>query len=157
MGGAKRPAAALGCLLCISVLLAGCGGSSSSGTMSAHEFQAKGNAICASASRQLHQIGTPTSESQFAPYLKKALALAESEISQVAALRPPSSYRQPLEDALSQSRHAASLLGEFAAKLAGKQVKVSAFESFSKQLNPLNKRINADYIKAALPECAKES
>jgi hypothetical protein len=147
---------AVSILVCVCVVLAGCGGGSA-GRMSAQEFQAKGNAICASASRRLHKIGAPTSESQFVPYLKKAIALAESEISQIAALRPPSSYRQPLQDALSESRHEALLFNEFTAKLAGKQVKVSAFEGFSKQLDPLNKRINADYIKAALPECAKEN
>jgi hypothetical protein len=155
MGGSKVRRR-VSCVLGTCTLLVGCGGSSSSRVLSAQEFKAKGNAICLTATRRLHELGTPTSESRFGPYLKKAIPLAESEVAQLSSLQAPAQYKQPMRDALSQSRSAASLLNGFAAKLASNQVKISAFADFSKQLDPLTKQINADYAKAGLPECAKE-
>jgi hypothetical protein len=152
----KKLAGTLGSLLTVGALISGCGGSSSPSTLSASEFRAKGNAICTEAIRRLHAIGTPTSESQFAPYLKKTVPLAEEEDSKLAGLDPPASYSQPLKEALSQSRQTASLINGFTAKLASKQVKVSAFSGFAKQLGPLEKKINADYTNAGLTACAKE-
>jgi len=139
----------------ICILLAGCG-SSSSGTMSAKEYQSKGNAICAKSLKQLKALGQPNSERQFIEYLPKAVAISEGEVAQLSGLSAPSSNKASFHAAISGATRATSILAEFSKKLTEKQVKLSAFSTIQKQVGSLGAQINANFTKAGLPECARE-
>lgn len=135
---------------------AGCGSSShnssaTSGKTASAQYVSAGQSICASAQRQLHAIPRPTSVNQLAPYFEKTLALGENELRQLRALHPPAQDAAPLRSALSLFQRQGAAL-----RAAVRQIKSGGSAgNFLAKVNTLGKQVNADFRKAALPECAK--
>lgn len=70
-------------------LIAGCGGGSDD-TLSADEFRAQADAICADTNRETDAIASPTSAGELLQYLKDGQAASATGLEKLKALKPPS-------------------------------------------------------------------
>ena len=137
----------------------GCGSSShdssaTSGTSASTQYVSAGQSICASVLSHLRGIPRPTSPNQLVPYFEKTLPLAENELRQLRALHPPSQDAAPLHSALSLSQRQAAALRAAAHQLKSGGSARNYLSDLAK-VGALNNHVNADFRKAALPECAK--
>ena len=66
---------AIGCI----ALVAGCGGGTSSSTLSPEEYRTQADAICTTFDTAQNAVGDPTGPDDVAPYLAKLLPLAENQ------------------------------------------------------------------------------
>lgn len=72
------------------LVLAGCGGG---GTLSKTDFVKKADAICRDAKAKAAKLGRPTSAADLSAYVKKAKAVSDKELSDLRALKAPSSVK----------------------------------------------------------------
>lgn len=71
------------------LLLAGCGGGGGSTGSGKAAYLAQAEAICTRANAAVKAVAGPTGATDFAPYVRKIVTLAETTTAQIAGLTPP--------------------------------------------------------------------
>lgn len=153
-------------LACCSVLmLAGCGSSSSSRTSSTGTtgtsaagadatFFAQANAVCRESQKIGSALPQPHNEAELAPFLERALTLAQDEVSKVSALQPPADKAAAYRVWLSSLNQT---LGELrAAVVAAKAHKTTEVDALVREGGGLSQRSLTRAAEVGLTACAKE-
>lgn len=81
-------------------LIAGCGGGSDD-SLSADEFRAQADAICADTTRETDALASPTSADELLAYLKDGQRVQGAGLEKLKALEPPSDLKDDWDKALS--------------------------------------------------------
>lgn len=137
----------------LTVALAGCGGSSSSPSSSPSAYRDAVNKICAADNAKIKAL--PASTTNSVAGLQKLLSIELRAVSQVKALRPPSSISTQVNTWLATVSQTASnatqLLG---AVQSGDKPKTQALAS---QAQTLNTQTNSQARALGLTSCAQNS
>jgi hypothetical protein len=115
----------------------------------------QGNTICRDALQQLKALPAPTTADQVVSYLQTALPIAEHELAQLQALHPPARGKAPFRAALAGAGHENSILSSYLQRLSHGSANADEFASVEKQLGRIDPRVNANFRRAGLAECAK--
>lgn len=151
---------ALAC--CSMLMLAGCGGASSSPTGSTGAsatstdgaFLAQANAVCRESQKIGSALPQPHNEAELAPFLERALTLAQDEVSKVSALHPPADKAAAYRTWLSSLDQT---LGELrAAVVAAKAHKATEVDALVREGGGLSQRSLTRAGEVGLTDCAKE-
>ncbi|MDQ6811340.1 MAG: hypothetical protein M3Z95_05530 [Actinomycetota bacterium] len=155
MPSARPIALVLGaCLLC--VLIAGCGGASSTAAgkpSRAPAYVAAADAVCVQAQAELHKLSEPTTPGQAVAYLPSAIAIINRETLRLAALDPLASRRGWFGAALSDARKLAGVLAAFLHQLRAGIVELATFSQVQTQSTTLRTEINGSFRQAGLSRC----
>lgn len=140
-----RPVVAVLAVLAAAAFIAGCGGGSSD--LSAAEFRAQADAICADLNTQIDGLTQPTSAETFLPYLRAGLPIQKAQLKKLEALKPPSD----LKAAYAEAMH---LQEQQLAAISGAADRIEAGESAEAVVNDVSGDIDA--IKTKSDAKAKE-
>ena len=138
------------------LFLAGCGGSGSSPAVSApRAYLASANAICSEQLAELNKLPQPTTPEGATSYLPKALAIMQSEATQLTALQMPEDKRAQVKAGLASAGELAAVLRGFLHKLRSGIVEVSTFGQVEARSDALKAEIDAHFRQAGLERCTE--
>jgi hypothetical protein len=138
------------------VLLAGCGGSSSSPAASAPPaYLASANAICSQQVGKLDKLPQPTTPEGATSYLPKALAIMQIEETQLTALRVPADKQAQLKAGLASEEELSKVLSGLLHKLRSGIVEISSLGELQTRSNALKADVDAHFRQAGLDRCAE--
>ena len=145
------PLAAVGAAL----LLAGCGGSSGSSSSSSSSFVASANKICAATGAQIEALpAAGNTTTSIAIALGGEIPLITSELSQLKALKPPSSDASDWSSTLSDLAQGSALLPQIEA--AAKANNAAQVQALGSQIKPSSDKATALATKLGLTQCAAD-
>jgi hypothetical protein len=156
-----RTIGALGAIIVLA--LAGCGGSSkkssgssSSGTLSKSEFISQVDATCKSFNDQEKSLGTPSSAADIGPFIDKAVALLNKQISQLQTFesKAPAEVKSDYSKALALLKQDADVLGQVKAATTPK-IDTAKVQQLESKGQTLGNQANALAKKIGLSECGK--
>jgi len=138
------------------LLLAGCGGSSSSpGASAPPAYLASANAICSVQLAKLNKLTQPTTPEGATSYLPKALVIMQGEETQLTALRVPADKQAQLKAGLASEGELANVLRGLLHKLRSGVVELSSFGELQARSDALNADVDAHFRQAGLERCAE--
>ena len=88
-------------------------------------------------------------------YLAAAVPIAHAEIPQLGALRLPAHYAASLQRALQLAGQEEGALKSLLSKLHNGQPFATVYSELYAATKSLDPQVNAAFVKAGLPECAK--
>jgi hypothetical protein len=159
--GSHESAAVRRAILCLgltSAVLAGCGGSSSSSTLTHQQLVAKANAICAQRNTSIEALPKSLRDlskvSTLATYLGRVESIDRPLIAKLKALKPPAADKATWQRTMADNDNVfrAATKAQAAAH-AGNAAEV---RRISGQLPPLNQKLQADGVHLGLTECLKQ-
>jgi hypothetical protein len=138
------------------LLLAGCGGSSSSPAASAPPaYLASADAICSAQLAKLNKLTQPTTPEGASTYLPKALAIMQSEQTELTALQVPADKRAQLKAGLVSEGELSNVLRGLLHKLRSGVVEISSFGEVQARSAALKADVDAHFREAGLDGCAE--
>lgn len=152
----RRPIASVlaGCaLVCACLLLAACGGSSS--TAASQAYVARGEQICATQLALLARLRRPTTPDQAVTYLPRVLAVLHAESTRLQTLDPTAPARSQLALALADTTRLSTLLSGFLDRLRTGIVEITTFGQIQSQSNALRLQIDTHFRRAGLVRCVQ--
>lgn len=121
--------------LSLAVALAGCGGGSGK-PLTASEYRAKADAICANANADLKAVPQPTSPGELDEFVDKAKPVVKNAIDDLEGLRPPSELRDAANRWNAQNEKALQGLDALKdAKLSEIQARAAEFAQINEDAN----------------------
>lgn len=138
------------------LLLAGCGGSSTSPHASGPpSYLASANAICSVQLAKLDRLPQPTTPEGATSYLPKALAIMQSEQTQLTALQLPANREAQLKAGLASEGELASVLSGLLHKLRSGIVAISSLGQIQARSDTLKADVDAHLRQAGLERCVE--
>jgi hypothetical protein len=151
---ARRNATVVMGVFCL--LLAGCGGSSSPPAASAPPaYVASANAICSAQLAKLNRLPQPTTPEGATTYLPKALAIMQSEQTQLTSLQVPVDERAQLKAGLASEGELWNVLRGLLHKLRSGVVEINSFGEVQARSDALKADVDAHFRQAGLARCAQ--
>ena len=117
-------------------------------------YRAQVNAICAKGVKQLDAIPKPTKPSGYYTYFKKGVETSEELLLKVAAVKPPSSLKGVVANALANQAAFEKALHALVGRLKTSLNSQKTVQSASAKLDSLNKKTNNAWLAAGLARCA---
>lgn len=158
-----RVALAVTCLAVPALAAAGCGGGdSSSGStatvtaLTADQWRAKADAICADADTKGKALPTPNSASEVQAFLESAIPIAQDETDQLKALVPPSELASIQSQAVALQQQGIDKLQEVLDKIKGGTDPNSLVAEVGTQFDKLNTDLDKLAADAGLKVCGKD-
>jgi hypothetical protein len=115
----------------------------------------QGNTICRDALRQLKAVPAPTTADEVVSYLQTAMPIGERELAQLQALHPPARSKASFKAALAGAKHENAILSSYLQRLSHGSAGANEFASVEKQLGRIDPKVNANFRRAGLADCAK--
>ena len=117
-------------------------------------YRAQVNAICAKGVKQLNAIPKPTKAGGYYAYFKKGVEMSDLLLAKVAAVKPPSSLKAPVTNALARQLAFEQALHTLVNELKTSSNPQKTVKSASAKLDSLNKQANDAWLAAGLVKCA---
>ena len=117
-------------------------------------YRAQVNAICAKGVKQLNAIPKPTKPSGYYAYFKKGVEMSDKLLLKVAAVKPPSSVKGVVGNALAKQAAFEKALHAVVDQLKTSSNPQKTVQSASPRLDSLNKATNNAWLAAGLAKCA---
>ena len=165
-----RIAVVAGCIAVAALLVAGCGGGSSSTTgasgasgasgsapLSKEEFVSQANAICADTNDQIEALEAPpqgASVQEVVPLLTQELAIARDSAAKLEELTPPGELQAERDKLVANTNKEEALAVKIVA--AAKANDADQAQSLGQQLDALDKQDNGIANSIGLTECTKD-
>lgn len=137
------------------VLIAGCGGGSDS--LSAEEFRAQADAICADANREIEAIAEPTSAEQFLTYIQAALPIQRAQLDRLAALEPPDDLQAGFDAGVAAIRQQIDAIDGAGARIEGGEDATAVVAEVTPTLESLNEQSDAAAQSLGLTVCGSDA
>lgn len=115
----------------------------------------QGNSICRDALRQLKAVPAPTTTAEVVSYLQTVLPIGEREIAQLQALHPPARSKASFRTALAGAGQETAIFRSYLQRLSHGSAGANEFASVEKQIGRIDARVNANFRRAGLGDCAK--
>ena len=116
-------------------------------------YRAHVNAICATGVKQLEAIPQPAKPSGYYSYFKKGVEMSDKLLAKVSAVKPPSSLRPAVADAVAKQGAFQKALHELVGKLKTSANPQKTVQAASAKLTSLNDKANKAWIAAGLVKC----
>lgn len=117
-------------------------------------YRAQVNAICAKGVEQLDAIPKPTGPSGYYAYFKKGVETSDKLLVKVAAVKPPSSLKGVVANALAKQAAFEKALHALVDQLKTSSNPQKTVQGSSAKLDSLNKKTNNAWLAAGLAQCA---
>jgi hypothetical protein len=116
-------------------------------------YRAQVNGICATGVKQLEAIPQPTKPGGYYAYFKKGVEMSDKLLAKVAAVKPPSSLKAAVADAVAKQGTFEKTLHGLVDKLKTSSNPQKTVQAASAKLDSLNKKANKAWIAAGLVKC----
>jgi hypothetical protein len=116
-------------------------------------YRARVNAICATGVKQLEAIPQPTKPSGYYAYFKKGAEMSDKLLAKVSAVKPPSSLKAAVADAVTKQGAFENALHDLVGKLKTSSNPQKTVQAASARLTSLNSKANRAWIAAGLVKC----
>src|SRR5690242_12539799 len=105
-------------------------------------YRAQVNGICTKGVKQLNAIPKPTKPSGYYAYFKKGVALSDKLLVKIAAVKPPSSLKDKVADAVAKQGAFQKALHKLVDKLKTSSTPKKTVQDASANLDKLNGKAN---------------
>jgi len=117
-------------------------------------YRGQVNAICAKGVKQLDAIPKPTKASGYYTYFKQGVEMSDKLLLKVAAVKPPSSLKGVVANALAKQAAFEKALHALVDQLKTSSTPQKTVQGASAKLDSLNKKTNNAWLAAGLAKCA---
>jgi hypothetical protein len=133
-----------------SVLIAGCGGSS---TLSADQLRSRATNLCAAAGRQANRIATPRSPAGAEAFVRAGIAVLTPELKQLKTLRAPDDLAEVYSTSITALSQKLRALQSAVREMNSGANPVTAMTALAQRLAPIETSEDGAWQALEIPTC----